>query len=45
MLINIETTFGEIKNMNIKLNLEIHAIDKLKVEVMHYLKWYLLNNY
>jgi len=38
MSINIETTFSEIKNMNIKLNLEIHAIDKLKVEVMHYLK-------
>ena len=35
MLINIKTIFNKIKNMNIRLYLDIHAIDILKVIVKH----------
>ena len=35
MLINIKAIFNKIKNMNIRLYLDIYAIDILKVIVKH----------
>ena len=35
MLLNIKAIFNKIKNMNIRLYLDIHSIDILKVIVKH----------